>query len=168
MPAHAPEPLSALLLAGGIFYDVEETAARDVLREFVTRLPLPAQQNRNLLIGALEAREAKGSTGIGGGVAIPHIGSSTIIYADRAFVSLCLLSRPIDFGAVDGQPVHALFIVVSPSATVHLRILGQLAFALRDIAFSELLRGRAAAPAIVGRLQAIEAVRLERPSTPNR
>jgi PTS system nitrogen regulatory IIA component len=160
MPPQAPRPLSALLRAGGIFYDVEATAKHDVLREFVARLPLPPAHNRRALVAALEAREAKSSTGIGNGIAIPHLGNSAILYAEHAFVSLCLLARAIDFDAVDRKPVHALFIVVSPSATVHLRILGQLALTLRDAAFGDMLRSRAPVADIIARMETLEAARL--------
>jgi mannitol/fructose-specific phosphotransferase system IIA component (Ntr-type) len=159
-PAQTPRPLSALLRAGGIFYDVEATAKNDVLREFVARLPLPAAHNRRALVAALQAREAKSSTGIGAGIAIPHLGNSAILFAEDAFLSLCLLARAIDFDAVDRNPVHALFIVVSPNPTAHLRILGQLALTLRDAEFGDLLRSRAPVVDIIARMEALEATRI--------
>ena len=104
---------------------------RDVLREFVARLPLPPEQDRETLLSVLEAREAMGSTGIGDGIAIPHVRNPIVLHVDAPFVTLCLLRHPVDFDAMDGQPVHALFMVVSPTVPVHLRILGQLGFLLR-------------------------------------
>jgi PTS system nitrogen regulatory IIA component len=151
--------LSDLLRAGGIFYDVDAREKRDVLREFVARLPLPPEQDRTTLLSVLEAREAMGSTGIGDGIAIPHVRNPIVLHIDEPFVTLCLLQHPVDFEAADGLPVHALFMVVSPTVPVHLRVLAQLGFVLRDDTLRGLLRARAAADEIIGRIEMLEATR---------
>ncbi|MGV8042245.1 MAG: proton-conducting transporter membrane subunit [Thermoanaerobaculaceae bacterium] len=51
---------------------------------------------------------------------------------DRPLVTLCFLRRPVDFGAVDGKPVVALFSLVSSTPKMHLHLLSRLAYALRD------------------------------------
>jgi len=130
-----------------------------VLREFVAKLPLPPEQNREALLSVLEAREAMGSTGIGDGIAIPHVRNPIVLHIDRPFVTLCLLKHPIDFDAIDGKPVHALFMVVSPTVPVHLRILGQLGFLFRDETLRGLLKDRAPADAILGRMEVLESTR---------
>jgi PTS system nitrogen regulatory IIA component len=71
-------------------------------------------------------------------------------------VSLFLLERPVDFGAIDGKPVHALFVVVAPSVPVHLRVLAHLGHSLRDPTLRTLLADRASAERILGRIQEIE------------
>jgi PTS system nitrogen regulatory IIA component len=77
----------------------------------------------------------------------------------------------VEFGAIDGRPVHALFSVVSPNVPTHLRILAQIAFILRDAELRRLLRERANASAIVERVRVVEgsvsqpAVRLPGPPT---
>lgn len=152
-------PLSDLLRAGGIVYDIEAADKRAVLRAFVARLPLPPEQDRVTLVSVLEAREAMGSTGVGEGIAIPHVRNPIVLHVDHPFVSLCLLGRPVDFDAIDGKPVHALFMVVSPTVPVHLRILAQLGFVLRDDVLRELLHDRAPADGIIGRLEMLEATR---------
>jgi nitrogen PTS system EIIA component len=152
-------PMSELLRAGGIFYDIDAIEKRDVLREFVARLPLPPEQDRATLLSVLEAREAMGSTGIGDGIAIPHVRNPIVLHVDQPTVTLCLLSRPIDFDAIDGKPVHALFMVVSPTVPVHLRILAQLGFVLRDEVLRDFLRQRAPAEEIIGRIEMLEATR---------
>jgi PTS system nitrogen regulatory IIA component len=50
------------------------------------------------------------------------------------------LANPVEFGAVDGQPVFVLFATVSPSVKTHLELLSQLSYCLRDEAFLTLLR----------------------------
>ena len=152
-------PMSQLLRAGGIFYDIEARTKAELLREFVARLPLPAEQDRSTLLSVLEAREAMGSTGIGDGIAIPHVRNPIVLHLDDAFVTLGLLRHPVDFDALDGKPVHALFMVVSPTVPVHLRILAQLGFLLRDDTLRDLMRRRAPAEEITGRVEMLETTR---------
>jgi PTS system nitrogen regulatory IIA component len=152
-------PMSELLRAGGIHHDVVAKDKPGVLREFVARLPLPPEQNRDALLSVLEAREAMGSTGIGDGIAIPHVRNPIVLHLDRPFVTLCLLRNPVDFEAIDGKPVHALFMVVSPTVPVHLRILGQLGFLLRDETLRGMLRNREPAERILGRIELLEQTR---------
>ncbi len=149
-------PLSALLSGGGIHHDVSGGDKAGVLREIVQRLPLPAEIDREFLVTTLEAREAMGSTGIGDGIAIPHVRNPILLHVAAPFVTLCLLRHPVEFGALDGQPVHALFTVISANVPGHLRILGQLGFALHDADLRRLLMHRASAPDILARVQTIE------------
>lgn len=152
-------PLHALLRAGGVFHDVPGSSKTEVLRAIVERLPLPPEQDRAFLLGVLEAREAMGSTGIGDGIAIPHVRNPIVLHIEQPFVTLCLLRNPVDFGAVDGQPVHALFIVVSPTVPAHLKILARLGFVLRDDDLRKLLRAGASSADIVDRVELIETSR---------
>lgn len=149
-------PLSALLLGGGIHHDVGGSDKPGVLREIVQHLPLPDDVDREFLVTTLEAREAMGSTGIGDGIAIPHVRNPILLHVTAPFVTLCLLRHPVDFGALDGQPVHALFTVISANVPGHLRILGQLGFALHDDELRRLLSRRAPAADILTRVQAVE------------
>jgi len=152
-------PLSVLLREGGIFYDIEGGAKSRVLAQFVERLPLPPEQDRKFLLDVLEAREALGSTGIGDGIAIPHVRNPIVLHVARPFVTLGLLDHPVDFAAVDGKPVHALFMVVSPVVPTHLRILAQLGFVLRDETLRQMLKARAPAADILDRIEMIESTR---------
>lgn len=152
-------PLTELLRAGGIFHNVEGVTRADVLYAFVDRLPLPPEQDRAFLVSVLEAREAMGSTGIGDGIAIPHVRNPIVLQIERPFVTLCLLRHPVDFDAPDGKPVHALFLVVSPTVPAHLRLLAQLAFVLRDETLRQMLRNAAPADDILGRIEMVESTR---------
>jgi PTS system nitrogen regulatory IIA component len=150
-------PLSMLLEKGGIHHDVPGTDRSSVLREVVARLPLPAEIDREFVSAVLEAREAMGSTGIGDGIAIPHVRNPILLQVAEPRVTLCLLRQPIDFGAVDGRPVHALFTVISSTVPAHLRILSQLGFSLRDRSLKNLLDTRADASRILSRIRELEA-----------
>jgi PTS system nitrogen regulatory IIA component len=149
-------PLSELLVAGGIHHDVGGEGKAGVLREIVARLPLPPDVDLQFLATVLEAREAMGSTGIGDGIAIPHVRNPILLHVATPFVTLCLLRHPVDFDAVDGEPVHALFTVISPSVPTHLRILAQLGFVLRDDEIRRLLAQRAGGADLLARVEALE------------
>ena len=127
-----------------------------VLQEIVRRLPLPPEIDREGLVTTLEAREAMGSTGIGDGIAIPHVRNPILLHVTAPFVTLCLLREAVDFDAVDGRPVHALFTVVSANVPGHLRILGSLGFVLHDEELRRLLSERAPGADLLARVRVVE------------
>jgi PTS system nitrogen regulatory IIA component len=63
---------------------------------------------------ALTAREALGSTGIGKGIAVPHVCFPDL---DRPYALLCTLATPIGFDAIDGKPVDLIFAIITPTAS---------------------------------------------------
>ncbi len=148
--------LSGALRAGGIHHDVPGDDREAVLRGAVERLPLPADADREYLVQALLAREAMGSTAVGHGIAIPHVRRPVVLDVPRAAVSLCLLARPVEYGAPDGAPVRAFFLIVSPTVRAHLHLLARLAHALRDPELHVLIDRAASPGAILGRIEALE------------
>jgi nitrogen PTS system EIIA component len=80
---------------------------------------------------ALFAREALGSTGMGGGVAIPH---ARIAAVKKPFGILACTRRSVAFEAIDNQPVDVVFLLLLPAEPdpEHLRSLALVARALRD------------------------------------
>jgi PTS system nitrogen regulatory IIA component len=155
-PEEAP-PLSELLSRGGIHRDFATSAEKsEVLAGVVAHLPLPPEVDREFLLTVLEAREAMGSTGIGDGIAIPHVRNPILLHVKLPFVSLFLLDRPVDFDAIDAKPVHALFVVVAPSVPVHLRVLAHLGHVLRDPALRRLLADHTSADRILARVRELE------------
>jgi PTS system nitrogen regulatory IIA component len=89
---------------------------------------------------ALAAREKLGSTGFGGGIAIPHARIEGIDAIHGVFVAM---ARPIDFNAVDDMPVDLVFALFSPpdAGAAHLKALARVSRLLRDTAFVAKLRG---------------------------
>ena len=74
-------------------------------------------------------------------------------------MALFLLREPIEFDAVDGEPVKTLFVVVSPTIPLHLRLLARLGQVLQDPELRTLLRsGGASADAVLGRIRTLEAL----------
>lgn len=148
--------LVSLIRRGGLQRGLWGGTKSELLRAVVEVLPLPAEADREHLLMVLEAREAMGSTGLGDGIAIPHARNPILLPIDEPFLTLCLLRDGVDFDAIDGRPVHTLFVVVSPTVPAHLRILARLGFVLRDRALRGLLAERASDAAILDRIGALE------------
>lgn len=89
---------------------------------------------------ALEAREALGSTGIGRGIAIPHVSLGGL---DQPYALLCILAAPVDFDAIDSKPVDLIFTLITPPNA------GSSANALPYLAaFSRMVREESVAQAL--------------------
>jgi PTS system nitrogen regulatory IIA component len=131
-PALCLPTLVEALEAGGVFYRIGGGDVPSVLREVVHHMRLPEEVDREHLFQVLLAREALGSTGVGDGIAIPHVRNPIVLHVPRATVTLCFLDRAVDFRALDGKPVSTLFTVVSPTVKGHLHLLSRIAFCLRD------------------------------------
>ncbi len=149
--------LSDALAAGGVVHALPGKDKDSVLRHMVEIMPLPADVDPDFLHSVLLAREALGSTAVGDGVAVPHPRSPILLRVPTALVTLCFLETPIDFGALDGKPVYALFSMISPTTRVHLHLLSMLAFALRDPDFRKGIACRAGAEEILAAARRLEA-----------
>ena len=148
--------LCEALRAGGIFYRVAGRNKESVLRSVVEHLRLPDEVDRDFLLRVLLAREGLQSTGIGDGIAIPHVRNPIVLHVSRPMVTLCFLEKPIDFGALDAKPVHVLFTMVSPTVRAHLRLLSRLSFALHDAAFKKAVLREASCDQILRECQRVE------------
>lgn len=148
--------LSEALRRGGVLYDVEGSDKRTVLSSVCERLPLPDQLDRAELHSVLIAREALCSTGIGNGIAIPHPRSPIVLGMNDPQVSVAFLRQPIDYGALDRKPVSILFVIISTTVHIHLKLLSHLMFVLMDPKFRDLLDGRGNTEMIVARATEVE------------
>lgn len=115
-----------LLEKNGILLDIAKTDKSEVLRLMATflanRYSLP---DGNDIANRIIERETDMSTGIGYGIAIPHARISGI---DRLYLIVGRCSDGIDFNAIDEQPVHLLFMMLSPKNTSaeHTQILSNI------------------------------------------
>jgi PTS system nitrogen regulatory IIA component len=134
--------------AGGIHYRVAAADKLAALRAVVNDMPLPEEVDRQFLLQVLLARESAGSTGLGNGIAVPHVRNPIVMHIPRPMITLSFLERAVDFGALDGLPVHTLFTIVSPSIKAHLHLLSRLGFALRQPNFSGVITRQASAEEI--------------------
>lgn len=123
-----------------ILLDLSARDKPELLQQMVDLL-LVAQRVRDGggLMGELLKREAVMSTGIGGGIAIPHaltndIESLALVFGRTA--------QPMDFQALDSQPVDLVFMLVGPKAasSVYVKLLARVSRLLQNDAFKERLR----------------------------
>lgn len=155
-PVAGTPSLRTALERGGIHYDLGGRSREEVL-DAAARLPgVPDRVDRAQLKELLIGRERLASTGIGEGIAIPHTRDPLVVHIDDAILLLCFLARPVDFHALDGQPVRILFMLLSPTVKQHLQMLSRLAFALHDPLLRRLLHAKAPPEAILAGLAAAE------------
>jgi PTS system nitrogen regulatory IIA component len=152
----SPNLVSALE-DGGIFYGLEDTNKEGALRALVNVLPAPHDVDRELLLRLFLAREASSTTAIGDGVALPHVRNPIVLHVASPMVTLGFLERSVDFGALDGKPVHVLFSLVCPTVPSHLRMLSRLSFALHDQDFKAVVLRRAGRDEIMREARRVEA-----------
>jgi PTS system nitrogen regulatory IIA component len=131
--------LTDALKAGGIHYRLSGTDKLSVLQSLVEVMPLSDKVDRQFLLQVLLARESLGSTALGRGIAVPHVRNPIVMHIPRPMITLCFLEQAIEFGAIDGQPVHTLFTIVSPTIRAHLHLLARLGFALREATFGQVI-----------------------------
>jgi len=128
------------LQAGGIYRDVKGNDKVSVLQNLVSNLKLPPQVDAEFLLQVLLAREALGTTGVGDGIAIPHVRNPILVNFPSPAITLSFLQEPVDFGAIDGKPVHIVFMLTSPTVRIHLHLLSKLAYALQNEEFRKVLQ----------------------------
>lgn len=155
--AEAVPSLAEALEVGGILYDLEGTNKDRALRALVQILPMPDGMDRESLLRLFLAREASASTAIGDGIAIPHVRNPIVLHVSRPMVTLAFLSQPVDFGALDGEPVHVLFSIISPTNRSHLQLLARLSFALHDGQLRRTVIRHAPREAILQEVRRVEA-----------
>lgn len=154
------DPVPALAEAidgGGIFYGLEDTNKSQALRALVQVLPLPEDVDRELLLHLFLAREASASTALGDGIAIPHVRNPIVLHVIRPMITLAFLREAVDFGALDGKPVHVLFSIISPTTRSHLQLLSRLSFVLHDARLRQALIRHAPREEILGEIRRAEA-----------
>ena len=156
-PSSTPLPsLLEALKAGGVAYRVSGGDQASVLQSIVEFLQLPEEVDREFLYKVLLARESLGSTGIGDGIAIPHVRNPVVLHVFKPTVTLCFLENAIDFHAIDGKPVRILFTLISPSVRAHLHLLSRLGFVLRNQAFKDALEREASRDELMQTLSSAE------------
>ena len=123
--------LTELLSIDRIKIPLESQNKDDLLRELVAVAAAPAgEPAREDVLRAVREREAVLSTGIGHGVAIPHGKSSAVgdlrMAAGRA-------AEPVEFDALDGQPVSLFFLLVGPESAAgpHIKALSRISRLVR-------------------------------------
>ena len=132
-------PLSDLLLPSAIIPALKVNGKKQALQELAAKAAEHTGQNERTVLEVLTQREKLGSTAVGSGIAIPH---GKLAKLDRLFGLFARLGRPIDFDALDNQPVDLVFLLLAPegAGADHLKALAQVARLLRNPAVAHKLR----------------------------
>ncbi len=130
--------LQDFLAPDAIRLDLDATTREAVLRDLVALLQV-SDGDAETLQRVLLRREGIGSTGVGRGIAIPHCRSLVV---DRVRLAFGRHPTGLDYGAIDGQPVHHFFLILAPPLEVsnlYLPTLGRIAQFAKDVAVPERL-----------------------------
>jgi nitrogen PTS system EIIA component len=132
-------PLSDLIAPNAIIPALKVNNKKQAIQELAGRAAGLTGQNERAILEILLQREKLGSTGVGNGVAIPH---GKLAKLGSLFGLFARLERPIDFEALDGQPVDLIFLLLAPEAAGadHLKALARVARLLRDPEIARRLR----------------------------
>jgi len=126
-------PINRLIDESLVLTDLKPAPKREILRLLVER----ARENgliedeENLLEKLID-RESLVSTAVGRGIALPHLRkpSSKYVHGPRIVVGMC--REGLDFNSLDGGKTHLVFLILTDSETVHLRVMARITGILRD------------------------------------
>ena len=142
-----------LLNPSGVIHKLRATSKKQVLQELAKRAAEATGLPERQIFEVLLERERLGTTGVGNGIAIPH---GKLPGLKRLFGMFARLDTPVDFDAIDEQPVDLVFLLLAPEAAGadHLKALARVSRLLRDRSVCEKLRGANQADAIYALLTA--------------
>jgi nitrogen PTS system EIIA component len=140
-------PTTDLVSPNAIIPAMKVNGKKQALQEIAAKAADLTGQNEKAILEILLQREKLGSTGVGNGVAIPH---GKLQKLGNVFGLFARLERPIDFEALDGQPVDLIFLLLAPegAGADHLKALARVARLLRDPDVARKLRASNGAEAI--------------------
>ena len=124
-------PLVDLVAPSAIIPALKVNGKKQALQEIAAKAAELTGQGERAILEILLQREKLGSTGVGHGVAIPH---GKLPKLGKVFGLFARLDRPLDFDALDGQPVDLVFLLLAPegAGADHLKALARVARLLRD------------------------------------
>ncbi len=129
--------------------DLQSRDKKGILEELVTPVATIAGVNSEALVKVLMERERLGSTGIGGGIGIPH---GKLKNLDTLVLGFGLSRNGVNFESMDGRPTYIFFLLVTPenSTGLHLKVLARVSQMLKSETFKQKLMGAANAEEIYG------------------
>ncbi len=127
-----------VLLKDAMIDDLKSRDKKGVIEELVISVSRISGVNREELVRVLMERERLGSTGIGGGIGIPHGKMKNL---ESLFLSFGLSRKGVDFESIDNKPTHIFFLLVTPenSTGLHLKLLARISRILKNELFKEKL-----------------------------
>ena len=153
-----PFVLSSLLTPERVFTSLDARTKASVLSGLVACADgLGLLYDPRDLLESLRAREELCSTGLPGGIAVPHPRNHDPYLASESFLLVARPSAPVHFGAPDGKPTDLFFLLVCHEDRQHLRALARLCMVLGDPALTTTLRASDDPSEICAALAAAEA-----------
>lgn len=145
-----------LITPRSIIANLRVGTKKQALQELAKRASELTGQHERAVFDVLLERERLGTTGVGHGIAIPH---GKLPNLDRVYGIFARLERPVEFDAIDEQPVDLMFLLLAPDSAGadHLKALARVSRLLRDTSMCEKLRGSDNADAIYALLTQTEA-----------
>ncbi len=132
-------PLTEVLSPDAVIPALKAGSKKQLLQELASFAAGRSKLSESDVFDALLQRERLGSTGIGHGIAIPH---GKMPKLDQLIGVFARLEKPVDFEALDGEPVDLVFLLLAPegAGADHLKALSRIARALRNPAIVQKLR----------------------------
>ncbi len=132
-----------------ILSDLKARNKKGILEELVVPVAEIAGVSQKDLARVLMDRERLGSTGIGGGIGIPHGKMKDL---ESLVLGFGLSRKGVDFESLDGRPTHIFFILVTPenSTGLHLKLLARISRILKNDPFKSRLLEAADSDEILG------------------
>lgn len=139
--------IDKLITPASVIANLRASSKKQALQELAKRAAETTGQHERTIFDVLLERERLGTTGVGNGIAIPH---GKLQGLDRLYGLFARLETPIDFDAIDEQPVDLIFLLLAPetAGADHLKALARVSRLLRDRTVCEKLRGADRAEAL--------------------
>lgn len=131
--------IADIMTEKNIFIGIKSNSKREFLQELSSHAAEQTGLDERTIFDNLLERENLGSTGFGGGTALPH---GRFEGLNRVYAFLAKPAAPLDFDAIDGKPVDLVFALLSPegNGADHLTALAKLSRILKDEALCQKLR----------------------------
>lgn len=148
--------ITDILSEQAVMAHLKAGSKKQALQELAHHAAQIAELDERVIFDALLERERLGTTGVGLGIAIPH---AKLPNLDRLYGLFARLDVPVDFEAIDEQPVDLMFLLLAPESAGadHLKALARVSRLLRNQVVCEKLRGADSAEAIYALLADTEA-----------
>ncbi|MGQ0484281.1 MAG: PTS IIA-like nitrogen regulatory protein PtsN [Hyphomicrobiales bacterium] len=132
--------LADIIEARSVLPNLKAQSKKQLLQELSQAMAKIAGIDHRAIFEILSRREKLGSTGLSQGIAVPHGKIATL---GRVHGLFARLATPVDFDAVDGQPVDLVFVLLAPdhAGADHLKALARISRLMRDPAIVAKLRG---------------------------
>lgn len=139
--------LGDLIAPEAVIGSLKANSKKQAIQMIAEKAALLTGIKERVIFDTLLQRERLGSTGVGGGIAIPH---GKLPELDHLFGLFARLPKPIDFEALDDQPVDLVFLLLAPegAGADHLKALARIARHLRQGSVASKLRASADAAAL--------------------